>query len=69
MLRRFMVGMLTLMLVATLVLSTASVGAQEEEIGASQAPVVTEETIPEREPPPVEDASRRKRFTIRSSRL
>ncbi|MCO5222798.1 MAG: hypothetical protein M9947_14665 [Thermomicrobiales bacterium] len=55
MLRRFMVGMLTLMLVATLVLSTASVGAQEEEIGASQAPVVTEETIPEREPPPVEE--------------
>ena len=39
MLRKLMGGMIALMLVATLLLPVASVGAQEEEIDAGQAPV------------------------------
>ena len=53
MLRKLMGGMIALMLVATLLLPVASVGAQEEEIELGAAPVSTEETIPKPESPPV----------------
>ena len=52
MLRRVMGTFVALMLVATLLLPLASVGAQDSEIDPGAEPAATEETLPEYEPPP-----------------
>ena len=55
MLRKLVGGMFALMLIATLLLPVASVGAQEEEIELSAAPVMTEAVATEPVLPPSAD--------------